>query len=356
MVPFITGEIAFRQHVCELVFGVIILDLDSGVQIDSVNQPIQRNSVGLGHVSHRRTSSFHDHLFHSFIVLENVYAGLRSEKSFALVTSWSTLDSSSTSRLLWVFVLVLGVGVFALNLVARSVSRRPNVGLIARSVSRRRNVFRKMQYFYYQVPKINRVYSVHAKPASREATSDSVELCDTEVCSKHTQLRNERSTSEVTCTFLPRSMLGLRGPTQSLSLGTIPSTMLRRITHMAMLSVITRVMNVGYQTSQAFVAGSSPFCDCSCKFVHGPKNVRSTNLGQIQAFQHNLRAHLDNSPTVSNPSLLKLWSSKHVVETLHDCFSLFVGQFAISFHALFRMTFHIVRPRDCFCVKFLPPR
>ena len=30
MLPFITGEIAFRQHVCELVFGVNIFDLDFG--------------------------------------------------------------------------------------------------------------------------------------------------------------------------------------------------------------------------------------------------------------------------------------------------------------------------------------
>ena len=38
MIPLITGEIDFRQHVCELVFGVNIFDLDFGVQIDPVNQ------------------------------------------------------------------------------------------------------------------------------------------------------------------------------------------------------------------------------------------------------------------------------------------------------------------------------
>ena len=43
MIPYITGDIAFRQHVCELVFGVNIFDLDFGVQIDSVKQPIQRD-------------------------------------------------------------------------------------------------------------------------------------------------------------------------------------------------------------------------------------------------------------------------------------------------------------------------
>ena len=36
MVPLITCETRFGQHVCELVFGVNIFDLDLGVQIDSV--------------------------------------------------------------------------------------------------------------------------------------------------------------------------------------------------------------------------------------------------------------------------------------------------------------------------------
>ena len=36
MVPLITCEIALCQHVCELVFGVNIFDLDFGIQVDSV--------------------------------------------------------------------------------------------------------------------------------------------------------------------------------------------------------------------------------------------------------------------------------------------------------------------------------
>ena len=40
MVPFITREITFGQHVSKLVLGVNIFDLDFGVQIDSVKQPI----------------------------------------------------------------------------------------------------------------------------------------------------------------------------------------------------------------------------------------------------------------------------------------------------------------------------
>ena len=57
MIPFITCEISLGQYVCELVFGVNVFDLDLGVQIDSVEQPIKRNSVGPGNMSHCRASS-----------------------------------------------------------------------------------------------------------------------------------------------------------------------------------------------------------------------------------------------------------------------------------------------------------
>ena len=40
------------QNVCELMFGVDILELNLGFQINSVKQPIKRDSVGSGYVSH----------------------------------------------------------------------------------------------------------------------------------------------------------------------------------------------------------------------------------------------------------------------------------------------------------------
>ena len=69
MIPLI---IALCQYVCELVFGVDVFDLDFGVQIDSVKQPVKSNSVGPGYVSHCRTSAFDDHLDHRFIIFKNV--------------------------------------------------------------------------------------------------------------------------------------------------------------------------------------------------------------------------------------------------------------------------------------------
>ena len=52
MIPLITREISFGQNVSKLVFGVDVLDLDFGVQIDSIKQPIMRNSVSPGNMSH----------------------------------------------------------------------------------------------------------------------------------------------------------------------------------------------------------------------------------------------------------------------------------------------------------------
>ena len=46
MIPFITCETALCQDVCKLVLGVNMFDLNLGVQIDSIKQPIKSNSVG----------------------------------------------------------------------------------------------------------------------------------------------------------------------------------------------------------------------------------------------------------------------------------------------------------------------
>ena len=50
---------------------VDVFDLDFGVQINSIEQPIKSNSVSSGNVSHCRTSAFHNHFDYSFIVLKH---------------------------------------------------------------------------------------------------------------------------------------------------------------------------------------------------------------------------------------------------------------------------------------------
>ena len=87
MIPLITCEISLCQYVCELVFGVNVFDLDRGVQIDSIEQPIKSNSVGSGNMSHCGTPHFYDHLDHCFIVFKH------EELTFEAIKS--TLSRSS---------------------------------------------------------------------------------------------------------------------------------------------------------------------------------------------------------------------------------------------------------------------
>ena len=62
----------------------------------------------------------------------------------------------------------------------------------------------------------------------------------------------------------------------------------------------------------------------------------------------------DNSPTVSNSSFWKLWSSKQSVETVYNCSVFLFASSQYIFYVLFRVSFHVVGPRDSFCVKILP--
>ena len=119
-IPLITSEIAFRQHVCELVFGVRIFDLDFWIQVDSVKQPIKRDdSVGSGHVSHRRTSAFDNHLHYRFSVLRN-------QKEGAKVRTFCVCGNVIHIELFKIIsarvFLRFGVGVFPLGFVAQQIS------------------------------------------------------------------------------------------------------------------------------------------------------------------------------------------------------------------------------------------
>ena len=109
MVRLITCEVTFGQHVSKLVLGVNIFDLDFGVEIvDSVKQPIQRNSVGSGHVSHRRTSALYDHFDHIVIVFKNEQLSLQLKRTCIcdnVIHIWQFINVSVTAS----FQLGLGI-------------------------------------------------------------------------------------------------------------------------------------------------------------------------------------------------------------------------------------------------------
>ena len=80
MFPFITCEISPCQYVCELVLGVNVLDLDLGVQLDFIKQPIKSNSVGPGNMSHCKASSLYDHLDHCFVFFKDIQQSFLTRK------------------------------------------------------------------------------------------------------------------------------------------------------------------------------------------------------------------------------------------------------------------------------------
>ena len=115
------------------------------------------------------------------------------------------------------------------------------------------------------------------KPASKDVTSGSVELCDTAVCFLRIQLIGRRSTSEDAqkssrCPlqlFKISCKIGILKQSQSAWFGSD--------SHMTTLPEITRVVKVRNETSSASVTGSRPLCDCSCQLVYTPQNIRSAD-------------------------------------------------------------------------------
>ena len=155
--------------------------------------------------------------------------------------------------------------------------------------------------------------------------------------------------------FTPKSISNLQGPQQSLSLGSIPIDNAVPYHPLALLSVITRVMNVRDHTSQAFVTSYGPFCDRSCQFVYRPQNVRSTKFGSTKGisrrFESKILTILQPFPVLFfEVMVVQAWSGDSA-----ELLSTLVCQPTKTFRALFRMAFHVIRPSDRFCVRFFQP-
>ena len=107
--------------------------------------------------------------------------------------------------------------------------------------------------------------------ASKEMISDSVELCETEVCFLHIQLIG-------TNVWLPKihnvppevDFESSRSPAKWESWNSPSLHYLAVLPTKQYCFVFTCVMNTWNQSIQAFVTGLGPFCDWSCKLVDWP--------------------------------------------------------------------------------------
>ena len=175
MIPLITCENSLCQYVCELVFGINIFELDLGVQIDSVKQPIKRNSVSSSNVSHCWTSALNDHLDHSFVIFKKCITETHLEKSVRL---WYNGPNATIDQRLG----------FCLGLDVRSLSGSPTQFLAAGLVVGDVVLFDERNTSITTSQKSKASSPSILNPASNDIISDSVELWDTDVCLLHIQL------------------------------------------------------------------------------------------------------------------------------------------------------------------------
>ena len=174
MIPFITCEISLCQYVCELVFGVILFDLDLGVQIDSINNQSRATlwvletclTVGLlPFLIILITASLSSNTCNN--------ASWREECTFE--ETKSTLSRSSIIP--WDFIRFESLWGFARTKFVHGSLRSWLV--------------------WYVFPWTTATIRYHKSsagipsnlnPVSKEMIADSVELCETEVCFLHMQL------------------------------------------------------------------------------------------------------------------------------------------------------------------------
>ena len=254
-----------------MVFGVNVLDLDFWVQIDSIEQPIKSNSLGSGNMSHCLASSLYDHLDHCFVFFKDVQQSFLMRKLDVSRNKVNIIQNiEHSSRLLAHVILITANNGFPRSIMVLSrVSKDYTIRFHKSRVGIPSNL----------------------NPASKEMISDSVVLWETEVFFLHIQLFWNKcmTTKNAQCSTRSRFWV-LKISCKIGVLKQSQSVVFCSITHMTILFLFTCVMNVRYQSIQAFVTGFGSFRNRSCKFVHWPWSIRSSNTCQVEAFQNNLRA------------------------------------------------------------------
>ena len=165
IIPFVTCEITFGQKVCELMFGINVSNLNFRIEINPVKHPIQSNSVGSWHMSHRWTSAFDDHVDHGFIILKDIQHGIGTRM-------WNVIDFGQ-----------IEIGVRGWNLFSLVWLR--NCRQVSLWLS---YIFGFVCFVLTKSKRSSAGIPSMRKPASREITSASVEPCESEVCFLHIQL------------------------------------------------------------------------------------------------------------------------------------------------------------------------
>ena len=219
----------------------------------SDNQPIKSNSVGSGYVSHCRASSLYDHLDHCFVVFKHIQQSFLTRR----IDVWGNKIN---------IVQIIDHSMRFLSFLELcEVSNEPHFGsytglsVLDYSDTCFREELRRSD-------PINQVGVFHPTSILHPKRWFLI-------------LLNCAKPKFVSCTS--QSNLLARSPAKSESRKQSQSTLLCSVSHMTILFVFICVMNVRHQAIQAFVTGFGPFCDRSCKFIHWPWSIRSSNSAKL---------------------------------------------------------------------------
>ena len=131
-----------------------------GSKFYSIKQPIKSNFVGSGHVSHCKASSLYDHLDHCFVVFKPYEKNSRLRKQNQHYSDHQSFQEFSFALEMWTkFPCTCWLWFVSPWRTLTIRSHKSSAGI--RSI---------------------------LEPASKDMISDSVEMCETEVCFLHIQL------------------------------------------------------------------------------------------------------------------------------------------------------------------------
>ena len=156
-------------------------------------------------------------------------------------------------------------------------------------------------------------------PASKEMISDSVVLCETEVCFLHIQLIGSNLWLPKTQNFPPDvDFESSRSPAKSESwnslslhcVAVLPTWQYCVYSHVWWMYEINRFRRLSQALAHFVIDRASVFAD---------HRISGLPMCQVYAFQNNLRAYLWQFSTDFISSSLKWWSSMHGVDTLQSC-------------------------------------
>ena len=284
--------------VCKFVLGVNFFDLNLGIKINSIEQPIKNNSVGPGNMSHCGTPSFDIQLDHCFVVLKQIQQRFLMRRLDVWGNQINTIQNieHSSRSLVWPVTF---------NTVHNG-SLRSIVGL--NFVSKDKN---------NQIPKIESGNPVQSQSNGQRNDFGFCPLCEPEFCFLHIKLLGTNVWLSKTHNVPPEvDVEPPRSPAKSESwnspnlhcLAVLPTWQYCLYSLVWWIYEINRFKRLPHALVHSLIDRASLFTE---NRISG-RPIRA----KYQYFKTIWEHTCDNPPTNFISSSLKWWTSMHGVDTL----------------------------------------